>query len=229
MTELEVQPDEVLEQLSRAARAIRAEEPAGLTAIVTQATATIPPAIWAGLIELENTRLVPRATLGEPPRVLDRLQQERGAGPCVDAARQQRVIVVDDMTTDDRWPEFSAVAVREGVCSMLCVPLWVDNLRLGTLSLYGERTAAFGESERRLAAVYGTLAALALADGQRVAQLTAALETRDLIGQAKGILIERLRITPDAAFDLLSTISQNSNQKLVSVAERLVNTGEVPG
>ncbi|MDY7087636.1 MAG: GAF and ANTAR domain-containing protein [Actinomycetota bacterium] len=220
--------DEALEQLSRAARALRSDEASDLTAIVAEAVAMIPSATWAGLSELNRGRLTPRATLGEPPSVLDRLQRELGTGPCVDAAREQRVVVLDDTGADERWPEFAAEAVRHGVRSMLCVPLWVDSLRLGTLSLYGEKTGAFGESERRLAAVYGTLAALAMADGRRVAQLTLALETRDLIGQAKGVLMERLRITPDAAFEVLTRISQNANERLASVAERVVRTGELP-
>jgi GAF domain-containing protein len=220
---------ELLERLSRAARALRADDDGHLTAIVHQAAATVPAATWAGLIELERSGLVTKATLGEPPRVLDRLQQEQKSGPCIDAAREQRVMVIEDMTVDPRWPGFAAAARREGVCSMLCVPLWVDRLRLGTLSFYGEKAHAFGEDERRLAAVYGTLAALALADSKRVAQLTFAIETRDLIGQAKGILVERHRITPDAAFDMLKKVSQNTNQRLVAVAELLVSTGQLPG
>jgi GAF domain-containing protein len=222
---------ETLEQLSRAARALRADGSAAagtLTAIVTQATETVPPAAWSGLIELEHGRLVPRATYGEPPRVLDHWQQKSGTGPCIEAAREQAVVVIDDAGADARWPEFGSLAGQEGVSSMLCVPLWVDRRRLGTLSLYGRATYAFGESERRVAALYATLAALALADGQRVANLTLALDSRDLIGQAKGILIERLRITADAAFHLLSETSQNTNRKLAAVAEHLVNTGELP-
>jgi GAF domain-containing protein len=224
--------DDTLEQLGRAARALRTDGSSAdeaLTAIVVQASETVPPATWSGLIELEHDRLVPRVTYGEPPRVLDEWQQRAGAGPCFDAARQQAVVIIDDTGTDARWPEFGSLAGQQGVCSMLCVPLWVDRRRLGTLSLYAKAAYAFGEPDRRIAALYATLAALALADGQRVANLTVALESRDLIGQAKGILMERLRITPEAAFNLLSQVSQNANEKLSAVAERLVSTGQLPG
>ncbi|MBM2620778.1 GAF and ANTAR domain-containing protein [Actinoplanes sp. LDG1-06] len=223
------EPEEMLELFSSTARALRVEAPDVLTAIVTQAAQTVPSAVWAGVIELERGRLTPKATLGDPPRVLDRLQQEQNTGPCIDAARDQQVVVVDDTATDRRWPGIAATAVAQGVCSMLCLPLWVDGHRLGTLSLYGEQSHAFAAAERRLAAFYATLAALALADSRRVAQLTLALESRDLIGQAKGILAERLRITPEAAFALLKKTSQDTNQRLVAVAEKLVGTGEWPG
>ncbi|GIF23309.1 GAF domain-containing protein [Actinoplanes tereljensis] len=222
--------EDALEQLGRAARALRVDgsfPSDGLDTIVTQAVETVPAAAWAGLIELENGRLEPRATYGQPPHVLDQLQQKLGAGPCIEAAREQDVVVIDDTGTDARWPEFASVAGQEGVGSMLCAPLWVDRRRLGTLSLYGDTTHAFGDAERRLATLYATLAALALADGQRVANLTLALDSRDLIGQAKGILVERLKITPDAAFAMLSQASQNTNRKLVAVAEHLVSTGSL--
>jgi GAF domain-containing protein len=211
-----------LEQFSEVARALRVDGPAGLTAIVTQATIGVPQATWAGLIELERDRLVPRASLGDPPQALDKLQQELAAGPCFDAARRQEAIVIDDTATEDRWPDFAAAAVLEGVNSMLCVPLWVDQHRLGTLSLYAQKANVFGDPERRLAAVFATLAALALADNRRAAQFAAALQSRDIIGQAKGILMERMHVTADAAFDMLVKISQKSNEKLVTVAERLV-------
>ena len=85
---------------------------------------------------------------------------------------------------------------------MVCVPLWVDELRLGTLSLYGEKPDAFAPQHRQLTDLYATHAAIALADAQRTARLHEAMDNRDVIGQAKGILIERLKLTPDAGIRL---------------------------
>lgn len=220
--------DDTLERLSDAARALHGDGEDGVNAVAVQATRAVPSATWAGLIEVAGGRLVPRATTGEPPRLLDDLQQGLGEGPCFEAAREQRVVTIDDVSADGRWPRLSEVAQEVGVCSMLCVPLWVDSRRLGTLSLYAQKAHAFDDADRRLAAFYATLAALALADGQRLAQLTQALQNRDLIGQAKGMLAERLHITPEAAFDMLSTISQRTNRKLVVVAREVVESGELP-
>ena len=91
-------------------------------------------------------------------------------------------------------------------------PLWVDKLHLGTLSLYDHKPEAFASRHVELTGLYATHAALALADAQRTAQLQAALLRRDIIGQAKGILIERDKITSDAAFEYLSRIAALQHQ-----------------
>jgi AmiR/NasT family two-component response regulator len=75
--------------------------------------------------------------------------------------------------------------------------------------------------------LFATLAAIALAEAQRTDQLHTALRNRDIIGQAKGILVERHRITADEAFALLSQASQDVNMKLTAVARNLAETGEL--
>jgi GAF domain-containing protein len=218
-----------LVQLARALHLKNAELQPTLDAIIAHAVQTIEPAEHAGLILVLSGRLVPQATLGSPPHVLDSLQQETGSGPCIDAAREQSVITIDNTVTDDRWPAFSERAVDLGVASMLCVPLQVDELRLGTLSLYGTKPEAFSPQHHQLTDLYAVHAAIALADAQRTDQLQHALRNRDLIGQAKGILIERLKITPQEAFACLSLASQRANQKLTAVAQHLVESGELLG
>ena len=131
------------------------------------------------------------------------------------------------MHRESRWPEFAAEAESLGVCSMLCVPLRVHEQCLGTLSLYSERVTAFTDHDERVTTLFATLAAIALAEAQRTDQLHTALANRDVIGQAKGILMERHRITADAAFSYLSQASQDVNMKLTSVARHLVETGEL--
>ena len=217
-----------LGQLARALHVKNAELQPTLDAIVANAVETIAPAEHAGLILLISGRLVPQAVVGEPPLLLDLLQQKTGTGPCVDAAREQSVITIDNIVTESRWPMFTAAAADLGVGSMVCMPLWADKLRLGTLSLYGHKPEAFELQHVQLTGLYATHAALALADAQRTAQLHAALMKRDIIGQAKGILIEREKITSDAAFERLSLASQRLNIKLTEVAERLIETGELP-
>ena len=217
-----------LVQLARALHLKDAGLQPTLDAIIAHAVDTIGPAEHAGLILVLRGRLVPQASLGEPPHRLDQLQQETGVGPCFDAAREQAVMTVDNTLTETRWPQFTERAAQLGVASMVCVPLWVDELRLGTLSLYAEKPDAFAPHHRRLTDLYAAHAAIALADAQRTAKLREAMDNRDVIGQAKGILIERLKLTPDAAFACLSQASQHANQKLLAVARHLVETGELP-
>jgi GAF domain-containing protein len=219
----------LLDQLARGLRMTNVGLQATLDEIVSSAVRTIEPAQYAGLILVKGGQLIPQATLGRPPHELDLLQQRIHTGPCWDAADTQQLVRVDDTSTDTRWKGLLERCVSLGVASMVCVPLWVDDLRLGALSLYGERPRGFTDDHVQLTQLYATLAALALADAQRVDQLQTGLTNRDLIGQAKGILMERLHVTDAVAFDLLASASQRSNMKLIVVARHLAETGELLG
>ena len=224
--------DQTFQSLNILARVLHVKnaelEPA-LQAIVSTAVTTLNPAQHAGLITVSRGALVPQAATGRPPELLDQLQQKLNGGPCIDAAQQQTPIYIADMRHESRWPKFAAEAESVGVCSMLCVPLRVHEQCLGTLSLYSELATAFTDHDERVTTLFATLAAVALAEAQRTDQLQTALANRDIIGQAKGILIERRRITADAAFGSLSQASQDVNMKLTAVARHLVETGELLG
>ena len=219
---------ESLEIMARALHVKNAELQPTLDAIASTAVTMLSPARYAALTVLARGELIPRASTGEPPLLLDRLQQRLGDGPCINAAKHQSVFRIEDTREDLRWPEFCAEAARLNVRSMLCVPLWIDERGLGALSLYAEQTAAFSEPHERVTTLLATFAALALAEAQRAGQLHDALGNRDVIGQAKGILMERHGITADAAFSVLSRVSQAENIKLAEVARRLVETGGLP-
>jgi GAF domain-containing protein len=200
-----------------------------LNAITAHAAAAHPAAKDAGLILLIGGKLIPQATTGRAPQLLDTKQQETGRGPCIDAAREQTLICMNDLQRDPRWPEFSAEARACGVSSMLCAPLWVNERTLGTLSLYAPQSAAFGEHDKRIIELFATLAALALSEAQRTDHLRAALLNRDVIGQAKGIIMERYDVDADAAFSTLKRISQDQNMKLHEIARQVTETRELPG
>jgi GAF domain-containing protein len=219
---------ESLEIMARALHVKNAELQPTLEAIASTAVTMLSPARHAALTVLARGELIPRASTGEPPLLLDRLQQRLGDGPCVNAAKRQSVFRIDDTREDLRWPEFCAEAARLNVRSMLCVPLWIDERGLGALSLYADQAAAFSESHERITILLATFAALALAEAQRADQMHDALSSRDVIGQAKGILMERHGVTADAAFSVLSRVSQAENIKLAEVARRFVETGDLP-
>ena len=137
---------ESLEILARALHVKNAELEPTLEAIASTAVTMLSPARYAGLTILSRGELIPRATTGEPPLLLDRLQQRLGDGPCISAAKHQSVFRIEDTLQDLRWPEFNAEAARLKVRSMLCVPLWIDERGLGALSLYADQAAAFSGS-----------------------------------------------------------------------------------
>ena len=182
-----------------------------------------------GLALVEDGVLEPTATTSQAPHALDVLQREIGEGPCLEAATGQATVRVDDTRRDDRWSGFGRRAAELGVASMICTPLWIDDGLVGSLSLYAERPAAFSTTDAATGEICAALAAAAIADARRGEQLRDAISRRDLIGQAKGILVERHKITSEQAFELLAGTSQRLNRKLVVVARHLVETGELLG
>jgi GAF domain-containing protein len=194
--------------------------------IVAEATRLVPAARDTGVIVIDpegNLRTV--VASGEAPRQLDELQMRLGTGPCLTAGRKQIVVRMHDVAADTRWATFRAAAISCDVASMLCVPLSVDEQLLGTLSFYGARPGVFRVGAEPVARALAALSALALAQTQQQARMERALHNRDLIGQAKGILMHRHGVTADAAFAMLRAHSQHANSKLVAVAERVVETG----
>ena len=217
-----------VEHLVRLFRLRSGDEPALVSAVCDEAVRLIDPARHAGVILAVGRRnLEVIATSGPVPRQLDELQQQEGAGPCLVAARSQDVIRVEDVRTDRRWPPFATHATAAGVGSMLCLPLHVDRTTFGTLSLYADTPRAFKNVTESVARVLAVLAAITLSESRGKANLERALDTRDLIGQAKGIIMQARRMTADEAFALLVRRSQETNTKLVEVAEAVVTTGIV--
>ena len=229
LVDLDARSLSALSALGRAMHVKEAELDATLDAVLTHAVEIVGGAEFAGVNLLVRGKFKAQAVLGAPPHELDREQQRTNVGPCIDASREQTIIEVADMRTESRWPEYAALAVRVGVLSMLCAPLWVDDMRVGSLSLYATKPAAFDGQAINIAGLLATHAALALSDAQRTAYLRQAIANRDVIGAAKGILMERHKITSQQAFDVLSRASQVANRKVVSIAETLTTTGALPG
>ena len=125
-------------------------------------------------------------------------------------------------------------AAAAGIRSVLALPL-VANSQPAALNLYARYPAAFGVIDRSKAALLASLAGLALSvahshedEERRAANLQTALSSRETIGAAMGILMERERITADQSFDVLRRASQHLNLKLREVAQNLIDTGEDP-
>ncbi len=217
-----------IDTLARALHVKDARLEPTLNAITVHAAAAHPAAKDAGLILLIGGKLIPQSTTGPAPQLLDMKQQETGRGPCIEAAREQTLICINDLQHDPRWPEFSAEARACGVSSMVCAPLWIDERTLGTLSLYATHSGAFGEHDERIIELFATLAALVLAEAQRTDHLRTALLNRDVIGQAKGIIMVRYNIDEATAFSTLKRISQDQNMKLSEIARHVAELRELP-
>jgi len=205
-----------------------------LNSIVDLAVATIDGCDFAGLFLIEGG-VVSTPVHTDPIVVeVDALQHLTGQGPCLDAITYRLIFYADDLGDDQRWPHFGPQATTVGIRSVLALPL-ADDARQGALNLYARYPSAFGVVDRGKAVILASLATLALSfahshedDECRVDNLQAALISRELIGQAEGILMQRERVNAIEAFNILRRASQHLNVKLREVAQRLVDTGEGP-
>ena len=162
--------------------------------------------------------------------------QYRGGGPCVTAYEQRVVVSVPEIATDGRWPDFAHVAAQQGLRSSLSLPLILEDRSIGSINLYSTCASGFNQESEVMGALFAEQAAIALLNAMNAAelrlladQLRDGMRHRDVIGQAKGILMAQQRITADAAFEQLKTASQHQNRKLRDVAEDLAATGRLPG
>ena len=163
---------------------------------------------------------------------LDRVQYGAGEGPLLDAeAADEPHVTAEDLRTETRWPAFTAAAWRHGVQAVLATGFLRSGPAQpsGALTLYSRRAHGLTADDRDAALLLVTHGSLAIARC-RVAEQTdllrvnmkRAIESRDLIGQAKGILMKRQGISAEAAFDLLRRTSQDRNVKVVELARTIV-------
>ena len=205
-----------------------------LTRAVDLSVLTIEACEFAGAFLLEGEEVTTRACTDPIVVEIDGLQLRAGEGPCLDAIAHKLTFYADELGTDPRWPSFGPEAAAMGMRSLLALPMATDDT-LGTLNLYARYPQAFGVIDRArgllLASMAGFACSIARAhedEERRAENLHAALVTRELIGQAQGILIERERISADQAFHVLRQASQHLNVKLREVAQDLIETGERP-
>lgn len=215
------------------AREARAGEETGertLLHLSRAAAVAVPGAAYVGMtMRSPEGALLALAPSHDAIVELDRLQAVLGEGPCVDALTPggEAVVRVDDFAAESRWPRFAAAARDTGVGSLLSYALAPHGAAPGAMNFYGAAPGAFAEpGARTVAGVFAMQAAIAVHAANRIAHLNHALDTRDVIGQAKGILMERFRLDDEQAFERLRRSSQETNIKLADVA-RWVNNDTV--
>jgi GAF domain-containing protein len=208
--------------------ASRQEVDETLQLAVDLATELIPGCDIADIMFIRSGGSTTPVATGPLAIAIDELQERTDEGPCLTAAREQTRVLVDDLEQDDRWPRFAPLAMEMGVRSALSFQLFLlrhDGDRLGALNLYGTRPRAFDADAVALGEVFAVHSAAVLAAAIARDGAQAALESRDVIGQAKGILMARHRISAADAFDLLRRTSQARNVKLRDLADEVAESG----
>jgi GAF domain-containing protein len=193
--------------------------------LAEHAAVEISGAQYAGVTITRNAKQIdtPAAT-HKWPLLLDEIQQLHREGPCLTAAWEEKTIHVADLEADDRFPLYRRdVLEQTPIRSVMAFQLFIAGETMGALNVYAEQPHAFGQESRAIGAIFAAHSSVAWNSARRDEQFKRALASRDTIGQAKGMIMERYGVDAVQAFELLRKLSQDSNVPLVQVATELVS------
>lgn len=215
---------ERMAELARTAAAPRSVEQV-LSDVSATAKELIPGADTVGvLLVSKGGRFESLGTTSDLPHQLDKLQMDLKEGPCVEAALDDVIVRTNDFRSEDRWPRYSRAVVDLGVLSGLSFKLYTASQTAGALNLFSFTPNAFDAESETIGMVLAAQAAAAILASRQGEQLNSALNTRDRIGQAKGIIMERFDVDDVRAFEMLRRLSQDSNTRLIDIAQRVIDT-----
>ncbi len=217
---------DLAQRMAELARAVALQSVDDVLRDVTSAAIElIPEADTAGILLIgKDSTYESLAVTSELPHKLDELQVTFGEGPCMQAALEDIVVRTDDFQNEPRWPKYSPAALEYGVRSGLSFKLYTANRTAGALNLFSFRPNVWTARAETTGMVLAAHAAAAILASRQSEELVSAVASRDRIGQAKGIIMERFKVDDVQAFALLRKLSQDSNTKLADIAEQVINT-----
>lgn len=205
------------------------DEDARLKLGVSAAMALVARCDHAGITINDKRVLVTRASSDEVVQRANALQHELGEGPCLDVMRDQNTVVSTSLEQDQRWPTWAPrVHAELGVDSMMSLLVYTDRVSFGALSLYARDGQRFDADDVAVGQALAAQLAVSMAAERQIDQLGLGMHNRIVIGQAQGILMERLDITADQAFDYLRRASMHTNRKVVEIANEIARTRRLP-
>jgi hypothetical protein len=198
--------------------------PALLREVIEGAAELVPGAQHAGVMVTQRRRLSDTAAATHRyPVLIDEIQNRCQQGPGLTAGALQENIRVDDLVGDDRWPLYRQETLKHTpVRSILSMGLFKEGGTTATLSFYAEVANAFDDESVNVGLIFATQTGLVWDMMRRDQQFRSALASRDVIGQAKGRMMERFDIDDAQAFSMLKLMSQQSNTPIAQVAQRIV-------
>lgn len=199
------------------------DTPALLRGLVAGAADSVPGAQYAGITVTQRRRGIETASATHRyPVMLDDIQGRYQQGPCLTAAALQESVRIDDLVHDDRWPLYRGAALRQTpIRSLLSFGMFKEGGASAALNFYAESPNVFDDGSVNLGLIFATHAALVWNMMRRDLQFRAALVSRDIIGQAKGRLMERFDVDAAEAFERLKQMSQGANTPIAQVAQRV--------
>ncbi|MEE3750643.1 GAF and ANTAR domain-containing protein [Mycobacterium intracellulare] len=213
---------ELVANLEREQRGIAA----GLHELLDNGVHHVAGSQYAGITLAEKDASVSNvAATHRYPMVLDAIQDSSGEGPCLTAAWEHHMMHIADLSSERRWLRYRRLALEQTpIRSILSFELFIDGGSMAALNFYADRPHAFTEESVEIGTVFATHIALGWSMMRRQDQFRSALASRDIIGQAKGVIMERFGIDSVAAFQLLTRVSQQSNIKLIEIARALIES-----
>jgi transcriptional regulator with GAF, ATPase, and Fis domain len=196
--------------------------------LAEHAAVEIPGAEYAGVTVTRNAKHIdtPAAT-HKWPILLDEIQQRHREGPCLTAAWEETIIHVADLETDDRFPLYRQDALeRTPIRSVMAFQMFIAGETMGALNVYAEEPHVFGQESRAIGLIFAAHSSVVWNSARRDEQFKRALASRDTIGQAKGMIMERYGVDAVQAFEVLRKLSQDSNVPLFQVATELVTKAQ---
>ncbi|WP_347684504.1 GAF and ANTAR domain-containing protein [Mycobacterium sp. B14F4] len=192
--------------------------------LVEHAAVEIPGAQYAGITVTRSAKHIETPAASHMyPVLLDKIQQRHREGPCLTAAWEEKTIHVPDLETENRFPNYRRDALAETpIRSIMAFQLFIAGETMGALNVYAEDPNVFDADARSIGLIFAAHSSIAWNSARRDEQFKRALASRDMIGQAKGMIMERYGVDAVQAFDVLRKLSQDSNVPLIRVATELV-------
>ena len=228
-TDSPAQPQDAFEELGRVTLADNSIDTV-MDKVAALTKRTIAGAAEVSVTFVQRGKATTVATTGPLALLLDERQYDRGYGPCLDSIAGGEPLLIADMATETRWPDFAAEARKQGAGSSLSIPVPVQREVSAALNIYSTEPNGFDGDAVELASTFAAYAGVALANmhlyeaqGKVAEQLQTAMASRAVIEQAKGILMGQRGCSAERAFDVLVKLSQDTNRKLRDVAQALVD------
>ena len=195
-----------------------------LDAVAHAAREAVPGFDHVGISVVQSDGTVATVAATSPLVIdMDTLQYELGQGPCLSALSEATLVLAEDLPHEQRWPRYVPRSVKSGARAQMGVQLFASDEPLGGLNFYSTLTGAIDPEAPRRAELFATHAALALSHARRADRAAEAVPTRQLIGQAVGILMERFELTEDRAMYYLVKIAAAGRLQLRDVAREVVD------
>jgi GAF domain-containing protein len=211
--------DELLDHARRLAHTLGPGDLDQTLRLITAAAVEVLPDVTMASITIRHSdnRLETVAPTDGVLRDVDAAQYALQQGPCYETATDEAYVVSSDLASDRRWPDYTEKALAAGIRAQAGIALFDGPRFQGALNLYADQVGAF-EDLGPLGALFSHQAAVAIGYAQEVSDLRQAVATRQQIGQAVGIVMERYGLSEDRAFAFLARLSQDRNVKLREIA-----------